>query len=231
MKNLRHFLNQEIGFVRINKPIIYTDQNYECAAWWEERTSETGVFPLLLRPANDLYPERLELDVSASVPAVVSNDYFPALWGGVPVSSSPYKPKNIGRKSSIIVKRALVQAIIDTGNSQSDTDWYVNPDLWPLVIKDQEKELVKVYNDLPKWWDEYKSGDDEYHSRVGMVGYFGNMLRSLSKDIKDLYRVLGYLQEKSPMWRRLHIKNTAWIPENAVRPDWIKLSPEEMKEY
>jgi len=213
--NLRDYLNKQVGFIRVNKSIVYTDKSYECAAWWEERTSETGVYPLMLKPAESLYPERPNFVVAASIPATVSADYFPALWAGVAISNKPYDCyKNVGRKCRDIDIRAdLVQAICDTGISPNEkgNDWYVNPEIWELVIKNREEELVKSYKNLPRWWDEYLAGEDEFHSRVGMIAHIAQDLVRYPREIQELYRRLGYLNQATDLWRELHKKNTSWI--------------------
>jgi hypothetical protein len=204
---LKDYIGKPVGFVRINKPIVHTDSSYECAAWWEERTTTTGVFPLFLNVVNNNY------SVQAKIPATVSDDYFPSLWGGVAISDKPYVAKNIGNKSrDVRVSADIVAAIKDTGTIPgADKDWYVNPEIWELVIKDHEQQLFNAYNALPEWWAKYQAGDDQYHSRVGMIAHFGEMLVRYPREIQELYRHHGYLNEKSPMWQELHKKNTAWI--------------------
>lgn len=216
---LENYIGKPVGFVRINEPIVFTYSGYECAAWWEQRTSTTGVFPLILRK-KDKYSN--DFIVEAMIPAVVTDDFFPALWGGVSVSNKPYVSKSIGMKcSDISATIDLIEAIKHTGNipGESTRDWYINPEIWELVIKNREQEIVKAYTELPKWWAQYQAGEDKFHSRVGMVGHFGEMLVRYSKEIQELYRLSGYLNEKSDMWRNLHKKNTAWINTGyALRP-------------
>ncbi len=69
-----------IGAVRVNKPQKYTDKNYECAAWWETRLSETGIFAVKLGQS---YFSPWHLHAYADIDAKVIDDYFPALFGGV----------------------------------------------------------------------------------------------------------------------------------------------------
>jgi hypothetical protein len=206
---MKNYIGKQVGFVKINKPIVYTDRGYETAAWWEERTSITGVYSLFLQK-KDQYSN--DYNVVANIPATVSDDYFPALWGGVAISNEPYKSKNIGKPSlAIKVSSDLVVAIDKTGISPGyDIDWYVNPELWELVIKDREDQLNNSYNELPEWWTDYKSGDDKYHSKVSIIAHFGEKLTKYSREIELLYRRHGYLKEMSEMLRELHKNNTAW---------------------
>jgi len=201
-------VKQKIGFIRLHKPIVEHNNSYECAAWWEERTSEIGVFPVTLE--KNYYDN--EFRVCASIPAKVTNDYFPALWGGAAINDKPYTPKHIGEDRIIHYTHNLVQAIVATGRLQSsDVDWYIDPDVWMDVIRFKEGVLERAYNDLSNdFWKQYKN-DDQYHSRLGMIGYLGRTLSDASKDIAEMYRQIGYLSEKSDMWRNLYIKNTSWI--------------------
>ena len=210
MKNL---LNTQVGWVRINTPIVYTNKSYECAAWWQESTSDTGVFPLFLRQ-KDRYS--VDFIVVADIPATVTDDYFPALWGGVAISNEPYKPKYIGKESKVSVSSSLMDAIQNTGVIPGrDVDWYVNPEIWKQYIQNREEELRAAYADLPKWWAEYNAEEDEYHSRVGMVAHVAEHIVQYSREIQCLYRAVGYLEQATDMWRELHKKNTEWIKKSA----------------
>jgi hypothetical protein len=203
---MQHYLNKQVGFVQVNKPIVYVNNNYECAAWWEERTSKTGVYPLFLKKRNGYSADFI---VVAEIPGTITDDYFPALWGGVPVSNKPYTPKYVGRESQPIpVSADLSKAIDDTGNSPGrDIDWYINPELWTIFLKNREEELNKVYADLPNWWKEYQSGDDQFHSRVGMVAHIAEYIVQYGREIQELYSKIEHIKS----WQHLYEKNTAWI--------------------
>lgn len=211
---MKEFIGKNVGFIQVNKPIVYVDSSYEVACWWEERTSKTGVYPLTLEKA-DRYSA--DFNVVAKVPGIITDDYFPALWGGMPISREAYKPKYVGQESrAILVSANLTKAICDTGISPGcDIDWYVNPELWKLFIQNREEELRKAYADLPNWWDKYQAGEDEFHSRVGMVSHIAGHIVQYGREIQELYRQVGYLEEKSDMWRRLHAQNTEWIKKAA----------------
>ncbi len=202
-------IKQKIGFVRLHNPLVVRDNGYECAAWWEERTSEIGVFTVTLYKHH--YSNTFH--ARASIPAKVTNDYFPALWGGVSISNKPYVPKHIGENRVVCHSYNLVDAILATGLSpSSDIDWYIDPDVWKDVVLHKKEVLELAYQDLiGKYWDQYKEGDDQYHSHLGMVGYMGQILKEASKDIENISRHIGYLVGASDMWRNLHAQNTSWI--------------------
>lgn len=207
---------QIIGFVQVNKPVVFTDRGYECAAWWEERTSQLGVYPVYLRDLNPLYPQRQEYHAHAEIPARVTDDYFPALWGGVSVSNKPYVCRNQGAPRVIGVRQDLTAAIEQTGNSPgSDLDWYIMPEVWQEVVDHFTAHMTTYYRDLPEYWAKYQAGDDEYRSRLRMVAYHAEHISEYARNIERVARQIGYQQDKSNMWRRLHAENTTWITKVA----------------
>lgn len=212
--SIKDYLDKQVGFIQVNKPIVYTDKNYETACWWEERASDLGVYPLVLTKV-DQYSS--DFTVRAKVSGTITNDYFPALWAGSPISNEPYKAKYVGQESRpIIVQADLTQAIVDTAMSPGNAiDWYINLKFWKMFINNREEELLKAYNDLPKWWMAYQAGEDQFNSRVGMVGYAAGKIAQFTKEIGELYRKVGYLEEESDMWRKYHEVNTAWISKAA----------------
>jgi hypothetical protein len=207
---LKDYLDKQIGFVNINKPIEYCNRSYETACWRQDSISATGVFPLILRKKDKYSSDYI---VVASIPATITDDYFPSLWCGVAISNTPYVCKSVGNKcSDIKFLQDLVSAIENTGTSPgNDFDIYVNPEIWDDVIKDRKDALEAAYNMLPKYYDEYVAGDDQFQSRVGMIAHFGEMLVRYPREIQVVYRLRNYLNEKSDMWRRLHENNTSWI--------------------
>src|SRR5260221_14611966 len=82
-----------IGAVKVNKPFVYHNASYECAAWWEDHQADTGVHPVYLGRS---YHHPKNLTLTANIGAKVVDDYFPGLWGGVAISQEPYKAKHIG---------------------------------------------------------------------------------------------------------------------------------------
>jgi hypothetical protein len=150
-----------IGAVRVNQPHVYRNDSYECAAWWEERTSETGIFLVRLAQA-PFHPHYLSC--VATLPAKVTNDWFPGLWCGVSISNEPYKPKHIGEAREIKIGIDLVEAIEQTGRSpspESKFEWYMAPEFWHVPLWEAERELNRSYDRLPEFWNEYRSGEHE----------------------------------------------------------------------
>ena len=102
---LKPFLGQVIGWVKVNQTFIDHNANYECAAWWKDSEIQLGVYPMILEE-NHLYPRDLRLHVKYD--AVVVDDYFPALWGGVSVSKSLISPSILGKRLRFIADMILL---------------------------------------------------------------------------------------------------------------------------
>jgi len=206
---MKTYFGKQVGFVQVNKSVVYTDNHYECAAWWEERTSKTGVFPLTIQnPSSTNYSK--DIVVVANIPGIVTNDYFPALFGGVCVSTQPYKPKYIGQASRpIIISSNFTKAIMLTGNSPgNDIDWYVNPEIWDEYVSYLRGCMNEEYAYLAQSWD--KNMHNSESSTLDSVMYSSKRLSQYAKDIGDVSRQIGYLGEASDMWRNLHKQNTSW---------------------
>ncbi len=209
---IKDFINNQVGFIRVNKPIVYVDNQFECAAWWEERTSKTGIYPLLLQKAN-YYSN--DYNVVADVPGVITNDYFPSLWGGVAISNKPYETKYVGQESRPIkVGSSLTEAILKTSNSPgSDIDYYIDFEFYKMYISNRKEELRKAYNELPACMFKYMQGDDKHYSNLGMVRHYSDRIVYVAREIENLSRAVDYLEEENDMWRKLYKQNTEWIKE------------------
>lgn len=216
-----------IGAVKVNKPFTYHDNHYECAAWWEDRTAVEGVYPVRLGREHH-YPKLL--NIRAEIGAKVTDDYFPALWGGVRISNEPYKPKHVGEARVIHQGIEVVDAIQRTGNSPgSDLDWFIHPSWWKVFTDEAEAELREDYRRLPEFWNEWNSldpqsfkekmdgrwnFDDEFRSRLGMIAHFGGLLEKWSRRIEKInwhsqYHKVGGRYDTSYQ-RKNFTENTEW---------------------
>lgn len=210
-----------VGAVQVNKSFVYTEHNYECAAWWEERTSDTGVFPVYLTRSYS-YPKNLLL--TAHIEGKVTNDYFPALWGGVSLSNKPYTPKNLGQKRTILHSVSVEEAIEKTGNSPgADFDWFILPAWWYMFVNEANAELKRAYESLPEYWEEFQSLSPEsfrndmfgcdyaegYRSRISMVAHFGKTLEKWARRLEKISYCSQYWRRSSDDGK-LFSNNTAW---------------------
>lgn len=223
-----------IGAVKVNKPFKYTDRSYECAAWWEERTALEGVHPVYLGRA---YHSPKLLTITAHIKAKVTDDYFPGLWGGMPISREPYKPKHIGEERTIYQGIEVVDAIERTGNSPgSDLDWFIDPSWWKVFLNEAESELREDFRRLPEFWQAWDqldpskfhrnpkerwTFDDEYRSKVGMIAYFGSLLEKWARRIEKInwqaqYHTPGNSYD-TEYQRKNFAGNTEWTKAIPIR--------------
>lgn len=211
---LKPFLNQTVGYIQVNKKFVHHNNSYECAAWWEDSEIQPGVYPLILEE-NYHHPKFLKL--STKMKAIVVDDFFPALWGGVSISNEPYKCKNIGDVRFIHQSFSLVEAITSTGNIPgASNDFFVNPMIWDLVICAAQKSMEHYHQLLTNYWAEYqKEPFNSYLSNISMVGHCCQQISLLTKDIENIVRAKNYLEKNnSEYWQNLYNTNTLWVLSN-----------------
>jgi hypothetical protein len=203
------YLGQQIGFVRVNQAIRHHNNNYECAAWWEDTEIQPGVYPLKLRKHN-YAPNHLELH--AVYDAVVTDDYFPALWGGVRVSNQPYQPKNVGQTRNIHYTYDVVESIIKTGYSPSeDMDFYINPEIYGDLLADARLNLLALKNSFQETMLTYiTSGDGNYNSNLSMIAHYSKNMESISRAIMLLKDKINSLNTATEYSKKLFVDNTSW---------------------
>lgn len=223
-----------IGAVQVNKTFIYHDNHFETAAWWEDHEAQLGVHPVYLTREYN-YPKHLKL--TAQIKAKVVGDYFPGLWGGVPISREPYQPKHIGEERIIRQGIEVLEAIERTGNSPgSDLDWFIHPSWWRIFTEEAIFHLREDYRRLPEFWEPWdkldqdpgsyvpsKSHkdmrwgfDDEYRSKVGMIAHFGKNLETWARRIEKINWRYQYHKPGSSY-------DTAYQRENfAKNIEWTK---------
>jgi hypothetical protein len=221
--NTPHDKRPIIGAVKVNKPFVYHDASYECAAWWEDREAQLGVHPVYLGRS---YHHPKNLTITAHISAKVVNDYFPGLWCGNLISREPYKPKHIGEERTIYKGIEVVEAIQSTGNSpDGDIDWFIHPSWWPVFLDEALAEMREDYRRLPEFWSEWDSlkkesfhpkmdgrwqFDDEFRSKVGMIAHFGSLLEKWARRIEKINWHSSRWHEPSSYMQELHAKNTEW---------------------
>lgn len=212
---LNKWLNTDVGFVKINKPFTNHNDSYECAAWWEDTEIKTGVYQLKLIK-NQFAPNHVQL--VAAYDAVVVDDFFPALWGGVRISKEAYKPKNVGQLRKIHRSYDLVSCIEKTGYSPnaSDMDFFVNLDLIPNIIEDARMNLESLKEGLDNTFSSYhKEGDGEYHTNISMISHYARNINDIAKAIEILNRKLDGHNKSTEYSKNLYKANTSW----AVSPN------------
>ncbi len=206
---LKPFLGEVVGFVKINKPYVHHNASFECAAWWEDSEIKPGVYPLTLEKN---YHVPYDLQLATKLDAVVVDDFFPSLFGGVAVSSKPYVPQNLGEPRKIGRRFDIVEAIERSGNSpDGDYNLFLNPILWQAFVDSANQSLDDFSKKLGEYYAEYldKTREDKYNSRLSMVSYCAENMAALGKAIQCILRSLEYSQQSWFISR--HDENTRWV--------------------
>lgn len=219
-----------VGAVKVNKPWTYHKNNYECAAWWEDQQAVPGVYPIYMGFA---YLSPHELELTAHIKALVTDDYFPGLWGGVPISREPYKCKNVGEERLLHHGIGIDEAIQRTGNSPgNDLDIFFHRDWWAMV-EDEAAFKVEYYRKyVDKTWSEYAALNREtfipslegrhdfhaeYQSKLSSVAHAGERMAKWARRLTELSRYRGYRGQdgRHPIIPKdMYYSNVSWA--NAI---------------
>lgn len=202
-------LDKQVGWVRINKPLVNHNNGYECAAWWQQETSVTGVFPLILRMGEYDYHGRCS--ASAAIPAKVTDCYFGSLWGGNAIGKYD-KSKDLGRDATIYFGVSLPKLIETTDSPRLDDKDYTP--LWEHV-----PAIIEYWKDRSLFWldaaNEWRlKGDDA--KTFGTMGTYAKWAGEFANEVEEMDRHLGYMTEKHDSWRKLHARNFDWVPSTVT---------------
>lgn len=201
-----------IGAVRVNVPFTFHKNDYECAAWWEDHGAVTGVYPVTFEKE---YHSPHDIYACGQIGALVTDDYFQSLWCGMPIGKEAYRAKHIGENRIIRQRIDLVEAIRSTGHTPDGAlSWYIHRPWWDVALRYAEKKLVEAYERLPEFWEKYRAGEDEYFSRVGMIGHFGSILTRRSREIQEIKTAIRHSQ--SDTFIPLHHQNTEWVRSSGI---------------
>lgn len=69
-----------LGTIHLDKETEHYDHNYQVAAWWRRIMLLPGDYPVVVDAHSPMYATVL-------VNARIEEEYFPSLWGGVPVET------------------------------------------------------------------------------------------------------------------------------------------------
>lgn len=211
---LKPYLNTHVGYVKINKPWVHHNNNYECAAWWEDSEIKPGVYNLILKESH--YAPK-ELMLVASLDAIVVDDYFPALWGGLPISRKDYTPRNVGQHRKVNRRFEIVDSIEATGYSPTcEINIFVNPLIWQTFIDAARATMQDYSNLLAKYQEDYRNnGDGDYDTNLSMITHCTDNMSKLANAITKMKTRIKYMDEATEYMRNLHFNNTSWINEAA----------------
>lgn len=168
----------EFPFV-LDQPYVYVRADYECAAWWEEHTTEAGEFVAKFVPRKETHMERAACLV-VEVPAKVTNDYFGALWCGVSVSKEPYKPKHVGEARTVKLVFPIDQFVYDARFKLTEQNYTV-------LCEMARKELAKDYTWYNEWVGRASVDEDvEASDRHGKWSTYKTALKFLMETMEQI---------------------------------------------
>lgn len=208
-KDIKQFLGSSVGYIKVNKSWIHHNASFECAEWWEDSEIQPGIYDLKLRKS-DYAPHNLYL--SASIDAIVVDDYFPALWGGVAISNKPYVSQRIGLKRTISKSFDIADSVVKTGVIPgSDIDICVNPMTWEAIIEAAKDTMLDFQSRMEHYWQDYRNeGDGSFDSNISMIGYCAKNINELTNAIMEIKRHLNYINSGNSI-RERYAENISWI--------------------
>lgn len=206
---LAPFIGTCVGYIQVNKPWTHHNNNYECAAWYEDCVSIPGVYELTLE-VNALVPQDLYL--KAKINAVVTDDYFPSLWGGVAISNKPYERKRLGESRIIHYNVDIVNGINHTGDTPGNSiDFCINPFLIDGFVNSAKESMVRYKELMDTWWAKYSAGgEDKYNTNLGMVAHCTENIAACARDIDMLLTRQRYFNEATEYMLGNYNRNIAW---------------------
>ena len=200
--NLKPFLKQTVGFVKVNKSYVHHNSSFETAAWWEDSEIQTGIYPLILERSYLCYLSPYSLNLATKLSAKVVDCYF----------GSRYDKDRIGGIREIYKSFDIVDAICKTAISPGhDNDVIVNPFLWEGFIESARIELEECYKGMNKTYQDYsRHGDGNYNSNLSMLGYYSRNIEALSKAIEEMKRAKDKFDNASEYMAKIYSDNISW---------------------
>ena len=91
----------QIGWLNLSEDKVFTDNGYECAAWFKNVAVKAGRYPMFI-DGNAIWADgRVDgtARIHADLPGTVVSDYFGSMFCGVPVGTYDGS-RNAGKESS-----------------------------------------------------------------------------------------------------------------------------------
>lgn len=204
--NLKGFVGQTVGYVKVNKSWVHHNNSFECAAWWEDSRVIEGVYPLVLR-VNRFVPKNLYLE--ARFDAEVVDAYLPAMMGGV--AFADYSKNRIGEKRAVFGSFDIVEAMTSTGRIPGeDKDFVLNPFLWDSFIESARKSMRDSQEYLENCFSAYlQDGDGNYNRNISSVAHASENVSELAFALEKMLDAKKKISETEYL-KELHVKNTSW---------------------
>lgn len=196
-----------VGTVTLNREYAFRDASYETAAWWREIRCGPQTVPIT---AYDVEKGRVGGSVYAGFSGAVVEDYFPSLWGGVPVSSKPYDTRqHAGQQAEArwsCYAYEFVKLLLDGGASEDG--------LYTVAL-DQSFEIRREFHFQTHWY-----GTQELDESFGKTsprhflqirGTYDSGRYPLTEIIRDAEESARYYAERAnpeqyrkETWKRLY---------------------------
>lgn len=187
---LQELVNKKIGTVVVETPVEYTDQSFECAAWWESSIAGSGTFDAFLRedPHN-----KGRYYVTAELPATITADFFPSLWGGSLIGK-PYDSKeNAGKpaRRAIRLRTELPEAICNSCTicKPDGRHWEIDKEVWRVAEAYYREKVKRDGESMANYFAKWQAGpEDRFLSKIGMVGYAAGQVAKYVKAVEVISR-------------------------------------------
>lgn len=196
---LRPLVGKVVGKVRVSAPQEYHDAGYECAAWWEDRVSTTGVFDVII--GHDPH-EKNRIFFFARIPATVKADFFPALWCGNLIGDPYDTTKNAGNRcADVIITIAALEGVLcaeRSGDDEKGLKWAILPECWDMV-KGYCAALLMKYRAYYAYASHVYENDapDKWLSQLSQVGHACEHIRKAADGIRRIHDAQRYRAERS----------------------------------
>ncbi len=206
---LSAFVGKRIGWLRLVKPATNHRASYECAAWWQDEESETGIFPLIL--CEDRFNKGRFFSV-ATVPAKVTDCYFGSLWCGNAIGKYD-KTADLNREATIYVTIQLPELVHTTGSATGNRDYAPDWLIVPSVIAHYETRAAECLAYAQTSFAEPLREGNKIEWKFDTLHHAAQWVADHAKAVSDMRRELGYMTEKGDSWRELFARNYDWLPE------------------
>jgi hypothetical protein len=194
-----------VGYLRVSEPVARHDASFECAAWWVDTVSATGVFEVTV--VREYHSK--ELRFQATLPATIVADNFQALWGGVAIGDGYDTKQNAGKPARYptVVHESIVNGVCKSSHSDGGGNkWAILPEFWPVFETFAREELEKAIAYLPIPLDEFKhEGDGNHRKNVTQLAYAGDKISRWGRAVDEIARHVGYGTE-------YFYKNNTFVP-------------------
>ena len=211
---IKPLIGRVVGKVRVFKPVPCEDRSFECAAWWEKREGQPGVYDVVI--AQDLY-DKNRIFLQARIPSVIVEDFFGSRIGA---HYAPYDSKqnagNPGRPVPVWIGIADgVERSEASGEGEDGLKWAIFPSEWQ-ALRDICFVLFQQYVSYGLYAVNRlrNEADDEHLSRLSAVCHAGEKSHSHGEDAQRISRKIRFRAERQRYGGADYFaQNNPWVAE------------------